>query len=158
MKDNSNIFEEFPDHSRIWLYQSNRALNGEEMNQLEEEITKFTEEWASHGDQLMATAKVLNPYFSIVAVNDANIQPSGCSVDVLMNLIKQLGAKMNINFLDRMKITIKEGEELKQIDFSDLSNHKEDTLIYDPMVSLLGEFRNEWPIPIEKSRYNQLVG
>lgn len=154
----NNLFEEFPDHSKIFLYQSNRALNSDEMKQLEEKLSNFTRDWASHGDQLMATAKVLNPYFSIVAVNDATIQPSGCSVDVLINLFKEEGKKMNINFLDRMRLTIKEGEELKQIDFSDLVNHHGDTLIYDPVVSNLGEFRNEWPIPLKRSRFNQLVG
>lgn len=154
----NNLFEEFPDHSQIWLNQSNRPLNSDEMKQLEEELTIFTEEWASHGDQLMASAKVLNPYFSIVAVNDATIQPSGCSIDVLINVIKRIGEKMNINFLDRMKLTIKEGEEIKQINFHDIGNYQEDTLIFDPMVKTLGQFRKGWPVAIKESSFHQLVG
>lgn len=157
MKDKNNLFEQFPDQSKIYLFQSNRALNSDEMKELDEKLTDFTKDWASHGDQLMADGKVINKYFSIIAVNDATIQPSGCSLDVLTNLIRQFGDKKGIDFFDRMKLTIREGEELKQIDFSDLANHQEDTMIYDPMVSTLGEFRSEWPMPIKKSRYNQLV-
>lgn len=157
MKDYSNLFEEFPDHSKIYLFQSDRPLNSDEMVSLDGKLSEFTKDWASHGDQLMADGKVLNPFFSIVAVNDAAIQPSGCSIDVLTNFLSAFGDERGIDFLDRMKLTIQDGTEIKQINFSDIDNQKEDTLIYDPMVATLGEFRNEWPMPIKRSRYNQLV-
>ena len=157
MNNFSSLFEQFPDHSRIYLFQSDRALSGEEMELLDQELYTFTKDWVSHGDQLMAEGKVLNPYFSIIVVNDAIIQPSGCSIDVLTNSFQQFGKNRNIDFLNRMKLTIKEDDELKQIDFSDLENHKEDTLIFDPMVANLGEFRKEWPMPIKRSRFRQLV-
>jgi hypothetical protein len=154
---NKDLFTEFPDQSKIWLYQSDRALTTTEIRDLEEELVTFVEGWAAHGSKLWATAKVLNPYFAVVAVNDALVPPSGCSVDASVHRMKDIGLEMGINFFDRMKVTIQEGEELKQIHFSELENHTE-ALIFDPLITSLGELRAAWPRPVEKSSFVHLVG
>ena len=154
---NKELFTQFPDQSKIWLYQSDRALSNEEMKQLENELVTFVEGWAAHGSKLWAGAKVLNPYFTVVTVNDSLVPPSGCSVDASVHRMKDLGLEMGINFFDRMKITIQEGEELKQIHFSELDNHQE-ALIFDPLINSLGELRTAWPRPIEKSSFAHMVG
>ena len=152
-----DLFSQFPDQSKIWLYQSDRALNSEEVLELENELTTFVSGWAAHGSKLWASAKVLNPYFAIVAVDDSLVPPSGCSVDASVHKMKDLGLKMGINFFDRMKITIQEDGELKQIHFSNLDSYQE-ALIFDPLVTSLGELRAEWPKPIEKSSFAHMVG
>nr|WP_299201440.1 hypothetical protein [uncultured Brumimicrobium sp.] len=152
-----DLFAAFPDQSKIWLYQSDRALNSVEMNEIEQSIVSFVEGWAAHGNKLWASAKVLNPYFIIIAVNDALVPPSGCSVDASVHRMKDLGEEMGINFFDRMKITIQEDGELKQIHFSELENHSE-ALIFDPLISTLGDLRSAWPRPIEQSSFAHMVG
>lgn len=153
---NKELFTQFPDQSKIWLYQSDRALSKEEMKQLENELVAFVEGWAAHGSKLWAGAKVLNPYFVIVAVNDSLVPPSGCSVDASVHKMKDIGLKIGINFFDRMKVTIQEREELKQIHFSELDTHQE-ALIFDPLINSLGELRRAWPRPIEKSSFAHMV-
>jgi hypothetical protein len=152
-----DLFTEFPDQSKIWLYQSDRALSKDEITKLENDLGTFVEGWAAHGSKLWAGAKVLNPYFAVVAVNDALVPPSGCSVDASVHKMKDLGLEMGINFFDRMKVTIQEGEEKKQIHFSELDNHQE-AMIFDPLISTLGELRAEWPRSIEKSSFAHMVG
>ncbi|WP_107039820.1 hypothetical protein [Brumimicrobium mesophilum] len=154
---NEDLFIQFPDQSKIWLYQSDRALNGEEMSQLENQLSSFVDGWAAHGNKLWAGAKVLNPYFAVVAVNDSLVPPSGCSVDASVHKMKDLGGKMGINFFDRMQVTIQEGEELKQIHFSELSNRSE-VLIFDPLINSLGELRKAWPRSIKKSSFAHMAG
>lgn len=154
---NKDLFTQFPDSSRVWLYQSDRELSSEEINKLEKDLQTFAEEWAAHGNKMWAAAKVLNPYFSVIVVNDALVPPSGCSVDASVKFIKELGQEMKVNFFDRMKVTLQEGEELKQIHFSELDEHQE-ALIFDPMISKLNELREEWPRPIEKSSFAKMVG
>ncbi|RYM33402.1 hypothetical protein ERX46_10705 [Brumimicrobium glaciale] len=154
---NKDLFTQFPDQSKVWLYQSDRALSKEEISKLENELTTFVEGWAAHGSKLWAGAKVLNPYFALVAVNDSLVPPSGCSVDASVHKMKDLGLEMGINFFDRMKVTIQEGEDLKQVHFSDLDNHQE-ALIFDPLITSLGELRAAWPRPIEESSFAHMVG
>ncbi|PWH86353.1 hypothetical protein [Brumimicrobium oceani] len=154
---NKNLFTQFPDQSKIWLYQSDRALSQDEIKQLESELTSFVEGWAAHGSKLWAGAKVLNPYYAVVAVNDSLVPPSGCSVDASVHKMKDLGLEMGINFFDRMKVTIQEGQELKQVHFSDLNAHP-DALVFDPLVSSLGELRNAWPRRIQDSNFAHILG
>ena len=154
---NKDLFTQFPDQSKVWLYQSNRALNPTEIKELEQELLSFVEGWAAHGNELWAAAKVLNPYFSVLAVNDSLVPPSGCSVDASVHRMKEIGQEMGINFFDRMTVTIQEGDEIKQIHFSELENHNE-ALIFDPLINSLGELRAEWPRPIKKSSLAHIVG
>ncbi|HZH86858.1 MAG TPA: hypothetical protein VFD77_06035 [Brumimicrobium sp.] len=154
---NKDLFTQFPDQSKVWLYQSNKALTTAEIATLEEKLLTFVEGWAAHGNSLWATAKVLNPYFAVVAVNDTLVPPSGCSVDASIHRLKEIGEEMGINFFDRMNLTIHEGGELKQIHFSELKNHT-DALVFDPLITSLGELRAAWPRPIENSSFAHMVG
>ncbi|HLW40300.1 MAG TPA: hypothetical protein VKX31_07915 [Brumimicrobium sp.] len=156
MSKEINLFQEFPDQSRIWLYQSDRALSAAEMEALEQQLLVFSEEWAAHGNKMSASAKVVNPYFSILVVNDELVPPTGCSVDTKVNFIKELGQKMNVNFFDRMKVTLEDQGELKQIHFSELKEYK-DAFIYDPLLNTLGELRKGWPKAINQSSFAHLV-
>lgn len=156
MSNINHLFKEFPDKSKIWLYQSDRALSEAEMKELETELVDFAEEWAAHGNQLSAAAKVLNPYFSIMVVNDDLVLPSGCSVDTKVKYIKELGEKMKVNFFDRMRVTLEENGELKQIHFSELGKHKE-ALVFDPLLNSLGEFRKGWPKVIQESNFANMI-
>lgn len=154
---NKNLFTQFPDQSKVWLYQSNRALNADEIKDLEHQLLTFVKGWAAHGNELWATAKVLNPYFAVVAVNDSLVPPSGCSVDASVQHIKEIGEEMGINFFDRMILTIQDGEVVKQIHFSDLEKY-DTALIFDPLITSLGELRAEWPRPIRNSSFAHMVG
>lgn len=156
MSKEINLFQEFPDQSRIWLYQSDRALSESEMEALEKQLLAFSDEWAAHGNKLSASAKVINPYFSILVVNDELVPPTGCSVDTKVNFIKELGQKMNVNFFNRMKVTLEDDGELKQIHFSALKEHK-DALIFDPLLTTLGELRKGWPKAISQSSFAHMV-
>ncbi|RFC53946.1 hypothetical protein [Brumimicrobium aurantiacum] len=151
-----NLLQDFPDESRIWLYQSNKALNKEEIQKIETELVEFVYGWAAHGNQLFASAKVLNPYFILVAVNDTMVPPSGCSIDASVHKMKDLGRLLNIDFFNRMNVVISSDNEPKMIHFSELSDHKE-SLLYDPLISTLGELRNNWPRPIAKSSLAQML-
>lgn len=151
-----DIFQNFPDHSKVWLYQSNRALTPEEMEILETELQKFTSDWDSHGNLLPASAVVLNPYFAMVIVDQEKIGLCGGSVDAKFRFMQEIGARFNVDFFDRMRVTIKESDELKQIPFKDLKNHGA-AEIYDPLVRTMGEFREGWPRPVAESKYKRFA-
>src|SRR5690554_5512676 len=154
---NKDLFTQFPDQSKVWLYQSDRALSTSEIKELEQELLTFVEGWAAHGNELWATAKVLNPYFAVIAVNDSLVPPSGCSVDASVKEMKEIGSELGIDFFNRMKVTIQEDEEIKQIHFSELNDNKS-AMIYDPLISSLGDLRSAWPRAIEQSSFAQMVG
>ncbi len=154
-----DLFTEFPDDSRVWLYQTNRPLTDDEIKLVNNKMAVFIKEWAAHGNQLWGNATVINPYFVVVAVNDKLTPPSGCSIDATAHKLKEIGQLLDIDFFTRMKVTYKINGVLEQIEFNELSNldSKEDLLILDPLISTLGELRAEWPKKLADSSFSALV-
>lgn len=152
-------FKDFSGESRVWLYQSNRALSATEVNYVDEKLKDFTAEWAAHGKQLWATAAIVNPYFIAVVVDETITPPSGCSIDASVKFIKEIGAELGVDFFTRMQVTLQDQEKLKQIHFQDLGNieNAADALIYDALVDNLNTLRTNWPMPIKESSLKQFV-
>lgn len=152
----TELVTEYPDQSKVWLYQADRALTEDERKFIDLKLAEFVEEWAAHGNKLYGVGKTVNPYFIMIAVNDTLAPPSGCSVDASVHFLKELGATLKVDLFTRMRVTIEEEEEIKQINFSDLENHK-DALIYDPLITSVGDFKQGWPRPIASSNFAQAV-
>jgi hypothetical protein len=155
--NNIAAFSDFPDESRIWLYQTNRALNEDEMITVRKRLNSFVQEWAAHGDKLWGSAEVVNPYFVAVIVNDALTPPSGCSIDASVKEIKALGELLSVDFFTRLKVTIVKDDELKQIEFSELNLLDPNTPIFDPLLANLGELRQRFPVELAESSFAHLV-
>ncbi|PHR47634.1 MAG: hypothetical protein COA32_06675 [Fluviicola sp.] len=155
----NNVFTDFPDDSRVWLYQTNRPLVDEEVKLINNKLSSFIKEWAAHGNQLWGNALVLNPYFVVVIVNDKLTPPSGCSIDASVHKLKEIGQLLDVDFFTRMKVTIKKEGAVEQIDFNDFKSITADgnILVYDPLIGNLGDLRNEWPMKIENSSFSVLV-
>lgn len=156
---NNNIFKEFPDDSRVWLYQTNRPLDDDEIKLVNNKLSSFIKVWAAHGNQLWGNAKVLNPYFVVVAVNDKLTPPSGCSIDASVHKLKEIGQLLDVDFFTRMKVTLEKNEKLEQIEFDEFKSISIDNNIrvYDPLICNLGDLRNEWPKPVANSSFSVLV-
>ena len=52
-------FDTLTDSSRIWVYQSNREFNEEELAVISEKLKDFVNEWTRHGDALKASFDIL---------------------------------------------------------------------------------------------------
>lgn len=155
----NNIFTEFPDDSRVWLYQTNRPLDDDEIKLVNNKLSSFIKDWAAHGNQLWGNAKVLNPYFVVVAVNDKLTPPSGCSIDASVHKLKEIGQLLDVDFFTRMKVTLEKNEKLEQIEFDEFKSISidNDIRVYDPLISNLGDLRSEWPKPVANSSFSVLV-
>lgn len=152
-------FKDFPENSRVWLYQTNRALSATEVNYVDEKLKAFTKEWAAHGKQLWATAAIVNPYFVAVVVDESITPPSGCSIDASVKFLKELGSELEVDFFTRMQLTLEVEGKLRQVPFQELSTLEgaADFLIYDALVDNLQQLREKWPLPVKESSLKQLV-
>ena len=150
-------FKDFPLESRVWLYQTNRKLDATEKNFVEEELAKFTKEWAAHGKKLWATAALVNPFFVAVVVDESVTPPSGCSIDASVHFLKELGKELNVDFFTRMKVAILKEDQIEQIGFHQLDSQNEKTLIFDPLVKSLNALSNQWPVALKESSFSSIL-
>ncbi len=158
MQPNFNyLFEEFPDHSRVWIYQANRSLDGTESLFLIEELNKFLADWAAHGKELQAGGELVFDRILIICVNEASIQASGCSIDSSVRFVKSVGEELGVDFFDRLHLHLVSDNQLKRIHLSELTTFKDELLI-DPMVANLGQLRQNGILPVkDSSLYAQLT-
>ena len=146
-----NLSNLSPD-SRVWVYKADRPMSESERNSISEELNNFIPQWAAHGANLFGGAEVLNEWFVAIAVDESQVLASGCSIDSSVKFIREVGARLNINFFDRMHVLIHKDGEDQNVHFSELSNFQ-DWKIYDPMVETLGDYNANWLVNVSESRF-----
>ena len=74
-------FENLPEESKIWIYQSNRKFSDAEFSEIEMALQSFLEGWAAHGTSLESSYQLKYNRFIIIAVNQDVQAATGCSID-----------------------------------------------------------------------------
>lgn len=150
-------FEEMPDHSRIWIYQSNRKFSDEEVQDIEKTLLEFTTEWAAHATPLHASFAIKYNRF-IVLVVDQEVHPaSGCSIDASVAVIQAIEQKYAVDLMDKMNVTFRTGDFIAYknlIDFKKMAKTKAvsiETIVFNNLVNDLGEFNDFWEVPAAES-------
>lgn len=147
----------FPDHSRVWIYGANQAIDPNMITELNEEIFKFAKNWSSHQVAVKATGGLLHGFFVVLIVDETGNKPGGCSIDGSVQFIRNLGVKANVDFLNRQIVYYLEDEEVRCLP---LRNLKEafasreihpDTLFFDTLVQDKFQFQNAWLKPLKDS-------
>lgn len=154
-------FDTLPKHSRIWIYQSNRKLSDEEVEEISTQTQSFLEDWSAHGQGLEASFLVKYNRFIIIAVNQDLQSATGCSIDASVKFIQELEQKYNIDLLDKMNVTYKQGEFITHkplIDFKKMAKQKAvspNTIVFNNLVNTIEEWQDFWEVPASDSWHNR---
>lgn len=152
-----------PDHSRLWVYQADRHLTDDEVALATNELNLFVSQWSAHGSKLNANAEVINNLFIVIGVDEQQAAASGCSIDASMSIILKLESKFNVSFTNRMVMAAELNNTVVLNSIHDLPaliDNKElslDTLVYDNLVSTVGEWKTNWKKPIRDSWHVRFV-
>ncbi len=150
-------FNDLPKDSRLWIYQASSKLDKEQIVAIDLVMRQFTASWEAHQHPLQASYQVLYDRFVILAVNGAYHEPSGCSIDKSIALIKQIEQELNLQLFDRLMITYLDEGEVKSIKMKDLkekiAQHEfsSETLIFNNTIQTKGEMEQHWKIPASQS-------
>lgn len=154
-------FENLPEESRIWIYQSNRKFSDEEVSEIENDLVAFVEDWAAHGTSLEASFITKYNRFIILAVNQDVQQATGCSIDKSVEFIQSLEQKYKVDLLDKMNVTYKQGEFLTHkslLDFKRMAKEKAvspNTIVFNNLVNTIEEWKQSWEVPAEDSWHSR---
>ena len=145
-------FEELPEESRIWIYQSNRKFSDAEISEIEIDLKLFLENWAAHGTSLESSYELRYNRFIIIAVNQEVQAATGCSIDSSVEFIQSLEKKYNVDLLDKMNVTFKQGEHIAHkplIDFKKMVKDKsvtENTIVFNNLINTVQEYNESWEV------------
>lgn len=156
-------FNELPDNARIWIYQADRSFTEEELQELEQSLTEFLKEWTAHGSHLHAGFEIRYKRFIVIGLDQTNVSASGCSIDASVHYIQSLEKKYQVELLDRMNVSFKQGEFIayKPLkDFKKLAKAKSvsaNTIVFNNLVATKQEYLENWEVPASESWHSRFV-
>jgi hypothetical protein len=154
-------FENLPEDSKIWIYQSNRKFSDDEITEIESDLKIFIDNWSAHGTTLEASYIIKYNRFIILAVNQETQQATGCSIDSSVAFIQNLEQKYQVILLDKMNVTFKNGEHIAHkslIDFKRMVKEKAvtaNTIVFNNLVNSIEEFNDNWEVPAGESWHSR---
>ena len=147
----------FSDHSRVWIYMSNRPFTDIEVSDIEMALIRFCKEWTAHGSNLSAKGEVRFNRFIILMVDEIQAGASGCSIDKSVHFIKEIEEEYNVQLFDRLLIAWMQDDEVKTTPFSEIEKLLEDgaisenTLVFNNAITTKKDLDQRWTIPLKES-------
>lgn len=154
-------FKELPEHSRVWVYQSNRHLTEEEVSSISEKTKVFLEQWTAHGTGLQAGYELKYNRFIVLAVNQDAQTATGCSIDSSVRFIQELENEYDIELLDKMNVAFKQGD---YVNFKPLTDFKQmakkgavgkKTIVFNNLVTNIADYKENWEIQAQESWHSR---
>ncbi|MCC7454084.1 MAG: hypothetical protein IT222_07960 [Crocinitomix sp.] len=156
-------FSLLPPYSRVWIFQTDRFLTDSECREIQLRLNEFIPNWASHGNGLNGGFKLEKNLFVIVGVDESQSMASGCSIDSLTRVIKELGMSLNVDFFNRLAIAYENQQGKLEIvsmtAFKALINSNQvnyDTIVFNNLVASKEEFDQKWRTNVGQSWHANL--
>ncbi|RAR75394.1 ABC transporter ATPase [Flavobacterium aciduliphilum] len=154
-------FDQLPEDSRIWIYQSSRKFTEEEVVAITTSLTQFLNHWNAHGTPLECSFVLKYNRFLILAVNQNVQAASGCAIDSSVAFIQKLEQQFEVDLLDKMNVAFKQGEFITYktlLDFKKLVKDKsvsEHTIVFNNLVNTIEEWKDSWEVPASESWHSR---
>ena len=141
-------FAQLPEHGRVWVFPASRGLEPTEVDRLLAEVDDFLDGWAAHGVPLRSARTLTDSQFLVVGVDEDAEAPSGCSIDALVNRLKELGSGLGVTLVEHGPVWYREGAEVRTAsrpEFRKLvaeGSVTADTPVFDTSLTRVAELRS----------------
>ena len=156
-------FNELPDHARIWIYQGNREFTADEIPVLKNELAEFLLQWTAHGAELKAGYELPYNRFVVIGLDESQAAASGCSIDASVRFIQELEKSFQIDLLDKMNVTFKQGDTVQFKPLKDFRKMAKDravnkkTVVFNTLVNTKYEYDHCWEVPAVDSWHGRFI-
>ncbi len=154
-------FNSLSENSRTWVYQANRKLTASDQEKCLDQLDNFLNQWAAHGNDLMASGIIKHDYFLIISTDESFNMASGCSIDTQVRFVQQLSSDLGIDFFQRTNIAFLINDEVELVPLSQIKSEVENgrissqTLFYDNTIQTKGQLKNNWCVEAGKTWLNR---
>ncbi|MBP0905338.1 ABC transporter ATPase [Mariniflexile gromovii] len=156
-------FKTLPEESRVWIYQANRSFSEEEIEEIQSKLDVFIENWTAHGSDLQSGYLIKYKRFIVIGINQNLNKATGCSIDSSVRFIQQLEKDYNVDLMDKMNVSYKQGDFIAYktlTDFKQMAKDKavsKNTIVFNNLVSNIAEFNENWEVPASESWHSRFV-
>lgn len=156
-------YNDLPNNSRVWVYQSDREFTTEEMDFISKNARQFITQWTRHGSDLKGSFTIKYNQFLVLAVDEGFNNVSGCSIDASVRFVQELQKALQVDLLDKMNISFKVGEHINVVkmnafrEFAKQQKIKAETVVFNNMVATKEELEASWEVPAEQSWHKRFL-
>jgi len=142
-----NLFANYPENARLWVFALARELDSKERALVTQQLDEFTRAWKSHGEPVHGAYQLLENRFVLIAgyVGDG---VSGCSTDSMMRVMTGLKQEHSIDGFDRTVVFFRDpigavravtrDEFQKLVDAGEIGD---ETPVFDATIQTVGDLR-----------------
>lgn len=156
-------FDSLTETSRVWIYQSNRSFTEDELQQIKQDLDVFLEQWTAHGAELKTGYEIRYKRFIIIGLDQSLTAASGCSIDESVKFIQELESRFDVDLLDKMNVSYKQGEFVAYKNLKDFRKMAKDravsgnTVVFNNLVNNKAEYLSDWEVPASQSWHNRFL-
>lgn len=156
-------FNTLPEESRVWIYQANRSFTEDELEEIQSKLDVFINNWTAHGSDLQSGYTIKYKRFIIIGLNQSLNSATGCSIDASVHFIQELEKQYNVDLMDKMNVSYKQGEYVAYktlIDFKKMAKDKavsKNTIVFNNLVNTISEFNENWEVPASESWHSRFL-
>lgn len=142
---------------RVIIYPASRAFTPKESKAITEKLYDFLATWAAHGKPLSSSFKIEKNQFIVVCVDEEIEAASGCSIDSLGAVMREIDQEYNLGLFDRMKATFIENGETKTMKLQDFRKGlksgeiSRDIQVFDFSKNTYVAFLSDFLLPLHRS-------
>ena len=142
---------------KVIIYPASRSFTPKESKVITEKLFDFLATWAAHGKPLSSHFKIQKNQFIVVCVDEDVEAASGCSIDALGGVMKEIDQEFQLGLFDRMKATFVENSEVKTLKLQDFRSGlrngeiSKDIEVYDFSKNTYVAFLSDFLLPLRRS-------
>ena len=134
--------DQLSNNAHIWIFGISPALDAQKEEVLLRHVDRFLDGWAAHGVPIAGARELREGSFLVVAA-DEKCEKSGCSIDRMFGLLRQLEQELDVRILDSSRIFLRDGDAVRVVPRSEFRTAAtRDTPVFDVTVERLGEVRS----------------
>lgn len=153
--EESNIVE--TSDYRVIVYPASRPFSPKESKIITEKLYDFLATWAAHGKPLSSSFKIERNQFIVICVDEEKEAASGCSIDALGTVMREMDSEFELGLFDRMKASFIENGETKTMKLQEFRKGlKEKTIstdieVFDFSKNTYVAFLSDFLLPLRRS-------
>ena len=155
-------FKSLNKNSRIWIFQSVTLIDDYIVETIKKKLTLFLSEWKSHQNNVKSSFEIRSNTFIIIAADESNLV-SGCSIDGLVNFIKELEKLYDLQLLDNFHIKFIKNEEISTLHLNEFKSlakklkSDQKLIVFNNLINNIEELENNWKVDIRNSWHKRFL-
>lgn len=142
---------------KVIIYPASRPMSAKEVKKITEKLFDFLPTWNAHGKSLTSSFKIDFSQFIIITVDEEKVSASGCSMDALHGIMKEIDLEFQLGLFDRMKACYFENKEVKTMKLVDFRNAvknqqlSKDIEVFDFSKDTYVNYLSDFKLPLVRS-------